>query len=137
MSNRNRSRNNWQGGQMTAPGYYNPDALPASQQLTVASLDSICENINRVKQMVQSDQPDQASQFFETVVRSSVTSAGRDLRKTMFLHRQKAQSDQAGSSPGEISQGISPTRLPDDPRQLHQLLDAVNKKIARGAAASS
>lgn len=54
MSRRNR---NWQGGQTTAPGYYNPDALPASQQLTMASLDSICENVTQAKQMVQNGQP--------------------------------------------------------------------------------
>lgn len=137
---RNRSRNNhhWQGGQVavTAPGYYNPNAFSASQELTMASLDSICENINRAKQFVENDQPEQALQFFDTVIRSAVNSTGRDLKKTTFLHRQKTQSDQAGSPAGEASPGISLSRLPDDPRQLNQLLDAVNKKISRGAAAS-
>ena len=136
MSRRNRSRNNWQNGQMSAPGYYNPDAFSASQQLTLASLDSICENITQAKQMVENGQPDQASQFFDTVVRGAVSSAGRDLRKTVFLHRQRARSEQTVSSAGGTSPGISPSQLPDDPRQLHQLLDAVNKKISRGASAS-
>jgi hypothetical protein len=139
MSRRNNRNRNWQSGQTIAPGYYNPEAFSASQNLTMASLDSICENINQVKQMVENDQPEQAEQFFTSVILTGVASTGRDLRKTVFLHRQKVRSEQSVQTgqAGESSPGISPSRLPNDPRQLNQLLEAVKTKLGRGQGASA
>lgn len=131
MSNRRRNRYS----QPTVSGYFNPEALDASQRLTSVSLDTVCENVEQVKNLIENNQSQQAIEFWHRVFMPQINATRKQLNHTSYLERQQMQHEQGSSSTtasttsGRNSSKISLSQLPSDPRELRQLQDSIQRKI--------
>lgn len=136
MSNRSGRQSRY--SQPTVSGFFNPEALDASQRLTSVSLDTICENVEQIKNLIENNQSEQAINFWHRVFMPQVNATRKQLNHTSYLERQQVQhqsqqnSASGTSSPmnsGRSSSKVSLSQLPSDPRELRQLQDTIQRKI--------
>lgn len=122
---------------------FNPEVHTASEQLSKAQLDTICEYSDQMKTMIENGHGSQVPTFFQNTFLTHVKVVESNLRQLAFLEKQKQTQQQREASPsGTSSHATSQTRIPsakalvaslqNDPRKLREY----QEEISRAAAAS-